>query len=98
MKRNPDLIKRILTSVEAAMPGHVIQASDFPDVENAVLTEHVRLLEDAGLVQCAIKTAPSPPAPKDTFSVVIYRLTWRGHEYLCGRGPAQGIGLPPVDG
>jgi len=72
MKRDLDLIRRILFSVES---GKETDYSGFP-VE--VVVYHRALIIEAGLGKGMI----SEGAYGMPNAVVIHRLTWEGHEYL----------------
>ena len=77
MKRDMDLCRRILLAVEASPPNQYVSrfafTGDYP--ENTV-SEHVVLLENAGLLEANLT-----PLMGGTF-YVIKRLTWEGHEFL----------------
>lgn len=79
MKRNWDVIRKILLKVEALPDEHsMVTSSDFEadaiDNENAVY--HMDLLIQAGLIrgECHKVTAPA--------HCLLYSLTWDGHEFL----------------
>jgi hypothetical protein len=82
MKRDAALIRQILLAMQNAKPSKFVGEADFPEIENPVLIEHARLLEEAGLITVNIKELKSPPHPPNTFSAVFFRLTWKGHDYL----------------
>ena len=82
MKRDHKLIFHILSLVEDASTARPVTESSFADIENPVLVEHIRLLEEAGLLQASVRELKSPPNKPNTSSITISRLTWRGHDYL----------------
>lgn len=71
MKRDMDLIRRILLTIEADEP-----YDEIPGVDVDVLIGHVELLFDAGLVE---GQNTSTLAEAD---FRIDRITWAGHEFL----------------
>lgn len=76
MKREFDLIKRILLAVEA-LPGRksVVRVSDIDGVDEAAAYHHMMILIDAGFVK--------GDEGYDTMaSAFLYRLTWQGHDFL----------------
>lgn len=79
MKRNWDMIREILTKVEACtLPTEMVQLSDFPDEKAAEASYHVELLIDAGLIDGQM--AKTMGAEINAF--FAHRLTWDGHEFL----------------
>lgn len=75
MKRDPDLLRQLATTLE----GHKSWAAHFDDISpqgmNAnTVVGHLKLMEDAGLVD-PVRAGP-------VASVMGYRLTWQGHEFL----------------
>ena len=77
MKRDLDLIRRILLCVEKNDP------AELPDVDECILNEHIHLLLDAGFVE-GIETEG------DTgWSTAVERLSWKGQKFLDAiRDPA----------
>jgi hypothetical protein len=79
MKRDLDLIRRLLLTLEGKPAGIVVtQFSEFPNTPDAELFEHIQLLLDADLVegQVARSGKGSPVA------CAIMRITNKGHEFL----------------
>jgi hypothetical protein len=84
MKRNLDLIRKILIDVEgggyASDPtGGASRIGDLPiggDTDHDVITYHLLLLEEAGYVRVR-----SDDDDDDDRSKLV-RLTWQGHDYL----------------
>lgn len=77
MKRDWDLIRRILVETEEkgeAGPGWT--TLDLEDWDPAVVSYHVRLLDEAGLVEAQDLTTSG------NFEWQPKRLTWNGHEFL----------------
>lgn len=79
MKRDWDLIRRILLAAEAAPAGQRLNAAAFPGEDPATLFEHVRLLVDRGFLDAALSPSRSG-AGGGVF--VIHRLIWNGHDLL----------------
>lgn len=74
MKRDLDLIRQILLQAEREPPPR----GEIPDVEiegrsAEEVTQHVRLLEDAGFVKAGYVMGPKAS---------IYEITWQGYDYL----------------
>ena len=77
MRRNPNLIRRILEYVEANdQQGFDIPNPQFLDIDDAVTMNHVRLCYDAGFI-----TGIDPRT--GTGEIIIQQLTWAGHEELA---------------
>ncbi|MEN8702458.1 DUF2513 domain-containing protein [Bacillus infantis] len=73
MKRDMDLIRRIMLEVESMEDTTRLYNVSFDDVPKELVNYHVKLLIDAGLVegQCLYGTQYS-----------VKSLTWNGHEFL----------------
>jgi hypothetical protein len=77
MKRDLDLIRRILLCVEKS------DHAKLPEVDERILNEHIHLLVDAGFVE-GVETEDNP-----SWSMAVERLTWKGQEFLDAiRDPA----------
>jgi len=72
MKRDMDLVRRLVRIIESAELG-TIRDPQGVDVYDARVQYHLRLLVDAGLARCVGTT---------TEGNVSLRLTWQGHEFL----------------
>lgn len=76
MKRDLELIREILFRLEQKPADKDWLAdADFPKDSREAVAYHVELLEEAGLVEAAIR-----PATGIYFRVE--RLTWEGHDFL----------------
>jgi len=77
MKRNMDLVRKILLSIEANPEPHdwifELKIDEFSDKEIAY---HVKLLAQAGLIEASERPLP------DFIQWVPHSLTWAGHEFL----------------
>ena len=81
MKRNTDLIKEILLYAEEHCDGKDehgvrLKLSDLPekyrDIDETELREHIGLALEENLIDATTGTNP----------FTLYRLTWKGHDYL----------------
>lgn len=81
MKRDFDLIRAILLSVEAAEPGANVKNSgiDAPGKDSVAVSEHVELLTKSGFLEATISQEIAPQGPRSFF---IWGITWHGYEYL----------------
>ncbi len=77
MKRDMDLVRRILLSIErqAVAPGEAFHIG-FEGISEETVSYHVLLMSDAGLLD-AIDFSSA-----DSFHVAPVRLRWEGHEFL----------------
>ena len=77
MKRDWEIIRRILLKTEELGPGNSLRSSDF-EYEPEITAYHVKLLKEAGLLEAFIgEFLGGGPPHFDLFS-----LTWSGHEFL----------------
>ena len=78
MKRDFDLIRRILMQVQNTPAGEYCNELTYPDeYDLATISEHVRLLIDEGLVNGKmIESFASIP------EFCITGLTWKGHDFI----------------
>jgi len=72
VKRDMDIIRRLLLRAEAAPDGQL-------SIHDALETYHVRLMIDAGLVDGRISEEITTGAPRHSY---IHALTWAGHDFL----------------
>lgn len=75
MKRDMDVIRRIVLEVEAMDSGHALVSSD--GLDEATFAAHAVWMEEAGLIKANIQDRLSGGPPK----VLIRRLTWAGCEF-----------------
>jgi hypothetical protein len=76
VKRDMDLIRKILLQIEERGPNESGIEIDIPDVELTTVGAHTRLLSEAGFIA---------GIPCDDFSgagLIPTRLTWAGHDFL----------------
>lgn len=74
MKRDFDLIRRILADIENVPAGKSLDKITYPEYDQPIIYEHINILEEAGL----IKAKKGPGIAK----VHITGLTWAGHDFL----------------
>lgn len=84
MKRNFDLIRRILRDVENAPPGEVVEDITYPgEYEQEEIYAHIDLLFDAELLKGDInKASEIGSAGEDILGFAIIGLSWKGHDFL----------------
>lgn len=76
MRRDPDLLRDILLTIEAAPGAELLRLPRFEDHAPNVIRAHVRLLIEAGLVH-----AVRGPGRIDQEWFAL-GLSWRGYDYL----------------
>lgn len=77
MKRDMDIIRRIvLAARDGATPVRGLEG-----VASEVFAEHVRLLDEAGLVGAAVQVIQQRAT-----AALVWRLTWAGHEFADAVG------------
>jgi hypothetical protein len=77
MKRDMDLVRKILFEIEAyESPRGMGKALDIDGFDSQVVSGHVQLLKDAGLVRAIDASSCSGLA------FIPIGLTWQGHEFL----------------
>ncbi len=72
MKRDMQLIRAILLDVERKADGRTFVEVHYPEVAPDVVHYHIRLLQEAGLVEAVLTRQMAQ----------VGRLTWEGHEFL----------------
>ena len=78
MKRDMDLVRKILLHIEANQDGKI--TLDIPDYPQEEIYSHVALMEEKGLVEATISRAVGS---LDRIEVcAVKRLTWEGHDFL----------------
>lgn len=75
MKRDLEVVRRIVTEVRAMPVGFVMLTMD--EVDYPVFAEHVILMVEAGLLDANVQKFMSGEPPK----VTITRLTWEGQNF-----------------
>lgn len=78
MHRDMDLIRKILLAIEAHPEPYSWDVPlDIPGCSEKEICYHVKLLEEAGLIEARIMTASG-----GVFKCAVNSLTWAGHEFL----------------
>ncbi len=81
MKRDWDLLRRILLTCEAATPGARIGPDAFEGVDRPTLFQHVKLLDEGGYVDARLMRYLDNTTGGGDF--VILGLSWEGHDLLA---------------
>lgn len=81
MKRDLDLIRRILIAVEDA-PDYTISTADLvtDTCDEKTVARHAHLLQEAGLLEASLLASRHVGGAQEGS---IDRLTWAGHEFLA---------------
>ncbi|WP_353198249.1 DUF2513 domain-containing protein [Sandarakinorhabdus sp.] len=79
MKRDMELIRKILFHIEACERPNGPDQIDLPEESPDAVSYHVSLLLEANLIQGMVQ-----PDPNSVYGCWIYHpsLTWNGHEFL----------------
>ncbi len=75
MIRNMDTIRSIVLTVRAS--DEPVSHRHLSDLTQDEFAAHAQLLDEAGLIQAALRGSGKEPAK----AAVIWRLTWAGHEF-----------------
>ena len=79
MKRDMDLVRKLLLAVEVMEPTHQLRNPAIEGYDEYTIDHHVYLMAEAGLVQAiGTSTQQSGPLPR----AAARHLTWQGHEAL----------------
>lgn len=79
MKRDMDLVRKILLKIEASDGENV--EPDIPDYPRDQVYLHVELMKEHGLIEALVIRDGDGPQPKISVCKV-YRMMWEGHEFL----------------
>ncbi len=78
MKRNLDLIRRILFAIEVSQDDEPASIDlNFADVDELHISHHVRLLQEAGFIHAIQRQGFNTRA-----FWIPHSITWRGHDFL----------------
>jgi DNA-binding transcriptional ArsR family regulator len=80
MKRNLDLIVKILEYFEAREEVSVVAELSLDDFEDNAVAYHLRRMYEAGLLDA--ETVTSSTTETRLIRVLPFGLTWEGHEFL----------------
>jgi len=78
MKRDMDLIRKILLEVESDVHGFAPQKIEIDNYTQEEIGYHIHLLGEAGLAEVINMTFDQSDSP----SARVLNLTWDGHEFL----------------
>jgi hypothetical protein len=78
MKRDPELIRKILFEVEKCPADKHINGFEFDDYDEHTVALHTELLIEAGLLDGEVTHFISGEPP----SVIVRRLTWSGYDFV----------------
>lgn len=78
MKRDFDLIRRMMRDIEAVPAGQSVGIPNYDDVDRPTVVEHAVLLLEAGLIKGRTQASMNSP-----LRMSITGLTWEGHEFLA---------------
>lgn len=79
MKRDMELVRKILLWTEAQPHGSVDDNPVLPGHSEEEIGYHVYLMEQAGLVEAGRRQTIANPSPEG----MLYNMTWDGHEFLA---------------
>ncbi len=77
MKRDFDLIRKILKETEEMAPGEQLTGFTYEDIDDAITDAHVALLLEAGLLDGTVVEYMS-----EGKKGIVTGLTWAGHDFL----------------
>jgi hypothetical protein len=79
MKRDMDLVRRILLQVEEADEEALTSRPlDIEGYDGATVARHVEIMQEANLVDAHVMRADGVPP----YAARVFRLTWQGHDFL----------------
>jgi uncharacterized protein YabN with tetrapyrrole methylase and pyrophosphatase domain len=79
MKRDFDLVRKILLQFEAKESSTIVEKPEVEGYSYEIVSYHCRLLYDAGFLRCE----PVVSTTSDrVIKVFPFELTWDGHEFL----------------
>ncbi len=77
MKRDADLIRKILLAVENSPSGNSLTSSKITGYDDETVGEHIELLIDANFIEAKVNKEYNK-----YIRIIIERLTWDGQEFL----------------
>ena len=79
MKRDMDLIRKLLLYFEGKDSPECVEVPSVEDYDSTTIKTHLVLMYDAGLLRCEpIKSSTSDRVIR----VIPFELTWAGHDFL----------------
>jgi len=80
MKRDMELVLKILEFLEQRQDISVIEKLEIPGYDNGVVAYHCRRMYEAGLLDA--EAVSSSTTPSRLINVLPFGLAWQGHEFL----------------
>lgn len=80
MKRDADLVRKILLFLEEKPNDEIVKELEFDGHDKSEVMYHFILMDQAGLLRCERETSFS--TPDRVIRVYPFSLTWQGHELL----------------
>ena len=81
MKRDMDLIRRILEYLESQPRAETVKPPEFPNVSTHEVRDHARLCRETGYISEYTETLVDDGPPRTLVSA-LGLLAWQGHERL----------------
>jgi hypothetical protein len=78
MKREPELVRHLLKTVEESPAGQMVTSWSHPDFDEATIAGHLALLVEEGFFEGKVSGQIGNSIPR----VFVMRLTWKGHDFL----------------
>ncbi|MCE9546107.1 MAG: DUF2513 domain-containing protein [Planctomycetia bacterium] len=78
MKRDMELVRKILFAMEEHPEGFAPSKFDLPDFTQEQIGYHAYLMNEAGLIEAADVTCMGSTSPE----AIPTKLTWEGHEFI----------------
>ncbi len=80
MKRNIDLIRKLLLYFEERNDKRMVKDPKIDDFSKDEVQYHLILMDEAGLIRC--ERSFSSKTPNRVMRVYPFSLSWQGHEFL----------------
>lgn len=80
MKRDLDLVRKILFHFEDKENDQMEKSVEIEGYEPNIIRYHLLLMDEAGLLRC--ERSLSKTTPSRVISAYPFSLTWKGHEFL----------------
>lgn len=80
MKRNPDLVRKILIYLDEKPDDKMVTELQLEGHDANEVMYHFILMDQAGLIRCEREVSTS--TPDRVIRVYPFSLTWQGHEFL----------------
>lgn len=78
MKRDMDIVRKILLAIEAEKNGYAPNEFNIDGYDNEMIGYHILIMVEAGLIEGIINREVGHPTP----TAWATRLKWAGHEFL----------------